>query len=928
MSDDGGMARPEISPREAEVLAAVREHLSNAQIANQLRVSVRTIESHVSSLLRKLGAGDRRTLARMAGPAELPGPAAPRSTGIPGNRTTFVGRSRDVETVLDRIGRAGLVTLLGPGGVGKTRLAAAVAEAVAAPGPGIVAFVDLVPVRAGSVLPALAGAYGVQEHPPRSLADAVVDRLRSERSLLVLDTCEHLVDHVGPVVERILTDCPDTTVLATSRQRLGVSGEHLVLVGPLPLDGDAQRLLLDRAKAVSPDFAADPALLAEICARLDGLPLAIELAAARVASLGADGLLAVLDDQLRLLTGGRRADARHRSLQDVLQWSHDLLDEPERAMFRQLCLFVGGFGLSAAEAVVLPRSRGELTDLLGRLVDKSLVMHRAGPGGRGRWRLLDTVRAFGQRQLTAAGEADDVCRRHLAWAAATAEALAPDETGDWATAFDAVADDLRAALARTDPAPDDTAHRLAVGLARLTFARGYFAEAREHYRAASARAGAPAQAVRDLRHAADAAVIVSDGTAALRLLLQAADRAGATGNARATALAHAVIVAVRYAAESDEPMSRSDRTRLLRQAGEATDGTDPTTAAVLAAARAWHELSESVTSATQARIAVRAARRAGDAALVALCLDALGTAAVQLGRPLRAHRIAELRMKVVAALSAHDPAGAAEMTDAHHVAVSAAVAAGDLPAARLAVRCAQAGDPVGTHPYLAMPRLIRVLALSGRFDEAVEAAHTLWDNWVRDGRPVMAWMSSALAAVALVHGLRGDGQYDLWRSRALEVAGHDNPRRSGDLAAVIAFADARIAMHAGDTGRAAELVERCSDAFPERWWEGYARAAGAELAVVAGLPDAAEMLARLAPVASEHRWAAAVLTRAQGRLTGEPAVIRHALALWDRLDSRFERACTLTLLPGHEAAGYSELAVLGCASPVAPSTDEADDHGP
>lgn len=382
--------------------------------------------------------------------------------------------------------------------------------------------------------------------------------------------------------------------------------------------------------------------------------MAIELAAARSASLGAEGLLAALDDRLRLLTGGRRTDARHRSLHDVLQWSHDLLDEPERAMFRRLSVFAGGFDLAAAEAVVPERSRGELTDLIGCLADKSLLIHRVAFGGRSRWRLLDTVRAFGERQLVEAGEAAEVRRRHLDWAAVTAQALAPNASGAWAAGFDEVADDLRAALARTNPGPDDTAYRLAVGLARLAFARGSFAEAAQHYRAASARADDATRAVGDLRHAADAAVVVSDGPEALRLLLEAADRASATGEARAGALAHAVIVAVRYAADFTEPVTRPARAQLLRRAAAATDGTDPATAALLAAAKAWDELGEPLTAAasvTAARIAVRAARRTGDPALVALCLDALGTAAVQLGRPLRAHHIAQLRIKVVSELA-------------------------------------------------------------------------------------------------------------------------------------------------------------------------------------------------------------------------------------------------------------------------------------
>jgi predicted ATPase len=752
---------------------------------------------------------------------------------------------------------------------------------------------------------------------PRLLADAVVERLGAGRSLIVLDNCEHLVDEVGPVVGRVLSECPGTTILATSRQRLGVTGEHLVPVAPLPLDSDAERLFLDRARAVSPDFAADPALVTRICARLDGMPLAIELAAARSASLGAEGLLAALDDHLRLLTGGRQTDERHRSLRAVIQWSYDLLDGAERAMFRRLSVFVGGFDLVAASATAPGGTRGEVADLIGRLADKSLVVHYQGAAGRSRWRLLDTVRAFGGHQLTASGEADEVRRRHLDWAAATAEALERTIPRRWEPAFDEVADDLRAALAGTGPAPDATAHRLARCLAHLSLARRFFVEAREHYRAAADRAGDAVEAGQDLRHAADAAVIVSNEPAAFDLLLDAAERARAAelagaGNAHAAALAHAVIVSVRYFLGQ---VTKEHRSELLREAVAAADGDDPTTAALLAAARAWHQLGEPTTSLTLSRAAVRAARRSGDPALIALSLDALGTAALQAGRLLRAHRIADERMRVVSSLAAHDPTGAAEITDAYHVAASAALAAGDLPAARTAVQRARVHDPVGGHPYLSAPRLVRVLALSGRFDEATDAAQALWDDWVRDGEPPMAWMSSALAAAALVHGLRDDGRYELWRSRALTVAGHDAPTRSADLMAIMAFVEARIAIHAGDLDRAGALVERSSAAFPERWWEGYARAAGAELAVVAGFPDAAERLARIDPLAAEHRWAAACLARARGRLTGDPGAIAEALAEWDRLDARFERACTLLLMPDREPEGRAELGALGCPPP-------------
>jgi tetratricopeptide (TPR) repeat protein len=357
------------------------------------------------------------------------------------------------------------------------------------------------------------------------------------------------------------------------------------------------------------------------------------------------------------------------------------------------------------------------------------------------------------------------------------------------------------------------------------------------------------------------------------------------------------------------------RSELLREATAAVDA-DPTTAARLAAARAWHERGEATAALTLSRTAVQAARQADDPELIAAALDALGDAALRAGQYREAHRIADERMGIVATLVAHEPTGAAEITDAYHVAASAALAVGDLPAARAAIQRARLHDPIGGHPYLPAPRLVRMLTLSGRFDEASDAAQTLWDNWVRDGSPAMAWMSSSLAAAALVHGLRDDGRYELWRSRALTLAGCDDPTGCPDLMAIMAFVEARIAIHSGDVLRAGTLVERADAAFLERWWEGYARAAAAELAVVAGLPDAAERLTRLEPLAAEHRWAAACLARARGRLDHDPDAIAQALKRWERLEARFERACTLLLLPGREPEGQAELQALGCPPPT------------
>ena len=391
-----------ISEREAEVLAAVGAHLSNAQIARRLHISVRTVESHVSSLLRKLGVADRRKLAELA-PAVATAPPATMAAGgavagLHAVRTSFIGREALAGTALAALAEARLVSLIGPGGVGKTRLAGRVAEAAGPAYPFGAGFVDLVPVREGFLAQAVAPVLGVTERPGQPLETAVHEHLARGRALLVFDNCEHLLEAAAGFIERLLAACPGLTVLATSRERLAVAGERVLPVLPLslvaPETGDtagseAEALFLDRARAADPGFAAGPAAVGKLCARLDGMPLAIELAAARSASLGAEGLLAGLDDHLRLLAGGRGGDERHRSLRAVIDWSHDLLDGPERVLFRQLGVFAGGFDLDAAAAVAAA-DRAAAADLTGRLADKSLLVRRQGADGS-RWQMLTTI---------------------------------------------------------------------------------------------------------------------------------------------------------------------------------------------------------------------------------------------------------------------------------------------------------------------------------------------------------------------------------------------------------------------------------------------------------------------------------------------------------------------------------------------------------
>jgi predicted ATPase/DNA-binding CsgD family transcriptional regulator len=838
----------EVSAREAEVLTALAGGRSNAQIARQLHISVRTVESHISSLLRKYGVADRHELAGLA-ETDHQG-----FTALASPSTTFVGREHEQAELLAALGSNRLVSLLGPGGVGKTRLALRVAAEVGGNYPYGGAFVDLVPVRPGFVVAAVAEALGVREQPPQTLLDALLERLRRGRTLLVLDNCEHLVEDVGDLVDRIMTRAPETAVLVTSRERIGVVGERPLHVGPLALGSEAEQLFRDRAALVAPELAADEEVAAQLCAGLDGVPLAIELAAARAGSLGPDGLLAALDDRLRLVAGGRGPNERHRSLAQVIGWSYDLLDEAERALFRRLGVFVGGFDLSAAVATSPAGGRGEVSDLLGRLTDKSLL-HRTQLDGTSRWRMLETVRVFALDELTRCGESDEVAVLHLAWAAGIAERLETQLIAgdDWQSEFDQVTADPRAAVRR----PETDVRRLARRLAHLTFARKRFVESYEHYLTAAAHAADATELYDDLRDAADAALAVADGTEAYRLMARAADAAAAEGNQqlRQDALAYAVMIRNRY--EGTFPEAADHGASLLPD----EPGLDRVQVEI---ARAWVARPDLGAAET----AVEAARRAKDPLAVMNALDVYGWTVATAGRYGDAWQAALERMELAASLPHHDPRAVAEIVDAFHVVSTSAVAVGDL---NEAVRLARlTDDPVHGHPYITAPRRIRACALSGLFDEAVRAADVMWTGWRAAGCPPRAWMASAASAAALAHGLLGTGQADVWRARALEIAGVDDPEGAQMLMSTAAFVDARLAVHQLDTGTgpvdAAPLVLRAFAEFPQPWWIPYAHAAGAELAVVAGLPDAEHYLDA---AASENGWADAVLLRAQARLTGE-----------------------------------------------------------
>jgi predicted ATPase/DNA-binding SARP family transcriptional activator len=436
------------------------------------------------------------------------GQAPPAKTNLPVQLTSFIGRARELEQLKQLLQVTRLLTLTGTAGTGKTRLALRLAADVQEEYAAGVWLVELAPLADPALLAhTVATALGVREPPGRPILDALCDYLRPKTLLVLLDNCEHLIEPCAYLTETLLRAAPNLRILATSREALGIAGETAYRAPPLTLpdlpdlrraddfnalaqlaQNDCMRLFVERATAAYPPFRLTPQnapAIAQIGRRLDGIPLAIELAAARARVFTPEQIAARLDDRFRLLTGGSRtALPRHQTLLALVEWSHNLLTDAERTLLRRLSVFSGGWTLEAAHAVCGAGlgEEGEALDTLARLVDKSLVEVDTPQGvAEARYRLLETIRQYAREKLFVSGEAEQVRDRHLDFFLQFAEGAEPKlrsaEQLAWLERLETEHDNLRAALAwALESATSARALRLAGALAYFWELRGYWSE--------------------------------------------------------------------------------------------------------------------------------------------------------------------------------------------------------------------------------------------------------------------------------------------------------------------------------------------------------------------------------------------------------------------------------------------------------------------
>jgi predicted ATPase/class 3 adenylate cyclase len=507
--------------------------------------------------------------------AGLPGDARPlrtldtRRNNLPNQATPLVGRTRELAAAQQQLldSRVRLLTLTGPGGTGKTRLALQVAAEVLEQFADGVCFVPLASINDVALVPtAIAHALGILQAAARQLVDTLIDYLRERQLLLVLDNLEHLLG-ATPLLTELLASCPRLKLLVTSRAVMHIPGERDFEVPPLGLparepvppvehltQSEAVRLFVERAQAVKADFTVTEnsrRAVVEICHRLDGLPLGIELAAARVRLLPPESMLVRLHRRLPLLTGGARdLPLRHQTLRAAISWSFDLLDGTEQRLFRYMPVFAGGCALEAVEAICASHERAlDVTSGVASLVDKSLLRREPTNGQSPRFMMLETIREYALELLEASGEAEEARRRHAMYFMELAEAAEPRLHGPdqvtWLDRLEDEHDNLRAAIAwsQADASRAETGLRIASALVWFCMVRGYFEEGRRALEVGLTSPGGVPLGVRvkALSAAGHLANLQPDFEHATALLEEAIRLAGNLGDERAAARAQALL---------------------------------------------------------------------------------------------------------------------------------------------------------------------------------------------------------------------------------------------------------------------------------------------------------------------------------------------------------------------------------------------------
>lgn len=497
-----------LSRREREIVELVAEGLTDGEIAKRLFLSRRTVEGHVQHVRNKLGFDNRTQIAtwlsgRTPVPeAPAPGPARPRHN-VPEQFTTFIGREVDLASVRQLLHRARLVTITGPGGCGKTRLAIRAASEVLLQYPAGVWFIGLGPVSDPDAVPReVAAALGVSERegdvPLAAVAAELAAHPPDQPALVILDNCEHLASACAATCHALLRASPSLTFLCTSREPIRVAPEAIWKVGPLslpkegvPLSADslmrseAVRLFLDRVSLSDPQFTLDEAVrpqVAELCRQLDGMPLALELAAARVGLMPLGQIVDHLGGRVHSLLR-RDAPERQQSVAAAIDWSYELLSDVERQVFRRLSVFRGSFTLRAAAALcddLFAEGASGTLDCLTALVDKSLL--RSIPPERERYRYLELVRRFAWDRLVESGELAAMRDRHREYHLRLAEEAAPELTGpaqaEWLQRLADDHDNLRAALEAGREDRSERRLRFVLALHRFWWVRGHVGEGR------------------------------------------------------------------------------------------------------------------------------------------------------------------------------------------------------------------------------------------------------------------------------------------------------------------------------------------------------------------------------------------------------------------------------------------------------------------